>query len=88
MPRCLHILRTHCLFDGKYSKKTVVSIIRFPPPPNPKKAMKMARAIQFGAAPATVAAIEQMKREQLKAYRLPIISALNPQNKAPRSMPM
>jgi hypothetical protein len=82
-----YILRTHCLFDGKYSKNTVVSRIRFPPPPKPNNAMKTAREAQFGAAPATVAKIEQMKRDTLNANRRPMISALIPQNKAPMSMP-
>ena len=62
--------------------------MRFPPPPKPRRAMKTARAGQFGAAPATVENIEQMKRDTLKANRLPITSALNPQNNAPKSIPM
>lgn len=75
------------MFDGRYSKNTVVSRMRFPPPPNPSKAMKTPREAQFGAAPATVVNIEQMKRDTLKANLLPITSALNPQNKAPTNMP-
>jgi hypothetical protein len=52
----------------------VVSIIKFPPPPNPRKAMKTARAVQLGDAPAMIVKIEQINREMLKEYRLPIIS--------------
>jgi hypothetical protein len=40
--------------------------------------MKTTKEAQFGAAPATVVNIEQMKRETLKANHLPITSALNP----------
>lgn len=67
--------------------KTVVSIIRFPPPPKPKKAIKTAKATQFGDAPATIVKNEQMNRETLNANRLPIISPLMPQNSAPKSIP-
>ena len=82
-----YVLRTHCLFEGRYSKKTVVSRMRFPPPPKPKRAIKTAREGQFGAAPATVAKMEQMKRDTLNANRRPMISALMPQNKAPINIP-
>jgi len=68
--------------------KTVVSMIRLPPPPNPRRAMKTAREAQFGAAPATVANIEHMNSETLKANRRPMISALSPQKRAPKSIPM
>lgn len=68
--------------------KTVVSIIKFPPPPNPSKAMKTAREAQFGAAPAIVANIEHINSETLKANRRPMISALSPQKRAPKSIPM
>ena len=81
------VLRTHCLFDGKYSMNTVVSMIRFPPPPNPNKAINTARETQFGAAPATMEKMEQRKRDILKANRLPIMSPDVPQNKAPVNMP-
>ena len=49
--------------------------------------MKTPKDAQFGAAPAIVVKIEQMNSDTLKANRLPIISALNPQVKAPTSMP-
>jgi hypothetical protein len=39
------------------------------------KATKVARAIQLGAAPATMAKMEAEKRETLKAKRRPITSA-------------
>lgn len=65
----------------------MVSKIKFPPPPNPTQAMKNAKDVQFGAAPATIPEIEQTNREVLKAKRLPITSALNPQVSAPTSMP-
>lgn len=58
---------THCFVDGKYSKNTVVSRIKLPPPPNPTTAMKKPSDGQFGAAPAIMAAIEQMNREMLNA---------------------
>ena len=74
----LGVLSTHCLCDGRYSKNTVVSRIRFPPPPKPNSAMKTPKDAQFGAAPAIVVKIEQMNSDTLKANRLPIISALNP----------
>lgn len=86
-PSIRNILRTHCLLDGKYSKNTVVSRIRFPPPPKPSSAIKIDSEIQFGAAPATVENIEQMKRETLNAKRRPITSALKPQKTAPISIP-
>jgi hypothetical protein len=60
-------VRTHCLFDGKYSRNTVVSRIKLPPPPNPTIEMKKPSDGQFGAAPAIMAAIEQMNREMLNA---------------------
>lgn len=60
---------------------------RFPPPPNPSRAMKTERAIQFGDAPAIMVNIEQMKRDTLNANLRPIISALAPQNKAPNNIP-
>ena len=67
--------------------KTVVSIMRFPPPPYPRKAMKTARDTQLGAAPATMVKAEHRKSDTLKANRLPIISPLIPQNRAPINMP-
>ncbi len=36
--------------------------------------MKTARAVQLGDAPAMIVKIEQINREMLKEYRLPIIS--------------
>jgi hypothetical protein len=60
-------VNTHCLSPGRYSRKTVVSRMRFPPPPKPTQAMKKPREAQFGMAPARMAEIEQMKREMLKA---------------------
>ncbi len=67
--------------------KTVVSMIKLPPPPKPKKAMKTARDVQLGAAPAIIVNAEHRKSETLKANRLPMTSALIPQNRAPMSMP-
>jgi hypothetical protein len=68
--------------------KTVVSMMRFPPPPKPSRAMNTARETLFGAAPAMMQNAEQMKRETLKANLLPITSPLKPQNKAPNSIPI
>jgi hypothetical protein len=81
-------VRTHCLLDGKYSMNTVVSMIRLPPPPNPRKAINVASAGQLGEAPAIVQNTEQMNKLTLNAIFRPIMSALIPQNKAPNSMPM
>jgi hypothetical protein len=60
-------VRTHCLLEGRYSRKTVVSRIKFPPPPNPIMATKKASEFQVGAAPAQIPEIEQMKSEMLNA---------------------
>jgi hypothetical protein len=68
--------------------KTVVSIIRFPPPPKPSRAMNTAKETQFGAAPAIMQNAEQRKRDTLKANLLPITSPLNPRNKAPNNIPI
>lgn len=51
---------------------TVVSMIRFPPPPKPKSAMKTESDTQFGLAPATIQKTEQMNKLTLKANFLPI----------------
>ena len=67
---------------------TVVSIIKFPPPPNPNRAMKTAKDTQLGAAPAIIVKAEHRKSDTLNANRLPIISPLMPQNRAPKSMPV
>lgn len=83
----MHILKTHCLLLGRYSRKTVVSSIRFPPPPNPIRAIKNAREFHDGDAPDAIHAAAQMNSDVLKANRRPIISAVKPQNKAPISMP-
>lgn len=81
-------LTIHCLLEGRYSRKTVVSRIRLPPAPNAAIAMKKPSDSQLGDAPATMVKMEQMKRETLKAILRPIMSAKRPQNKAPMSMPM
>jgi hypothetical protein len=80
-------VRTHCLSDGRYSRNTAVSRIKLPPPPNPTMAMKNASDCQLGAAPAAIPDIEQMNNETLKAKRLPMMSALNPQKRALISIP-
>jgi len=80
-------VRTHCFEPGKYSRKTVVSRMRFPPPPKPTSAMKTPRLAQVGMAPEIMADSEHMKSEMLKAKRRPMMSALNPQKRAPVNMP-
>ena len=80
-------LTSHCFFDGKYSIKTVVSRIRFPPAPNAPAAMKNPSDSQLGEAPATMVKMAQMKREMLNAILRPTTSAKRPQNTAPTSMP-
>lgn len=80
-------VNTHCFSLGKYSKKTVVSMIKFPPAPKPTRAIKRPSAGQLGIAPATMVAEEQINSEILKAYRRPTISADKPQKMAPTSMP-
>jgi len=64
-----------------------VSRTRFPPAPKELSAMNSPRIGQFGAAPATMAKMEQIMREKLKAIFLPMISALIPQKSAPMSIP-
>lgn len=49
--------------------------------------MKNASDCQLGAAPAAIPDIEQMNNETLKAKRLPMMSALNPQKRALISIP-
>lgn len=78
---------THCLLPGRYSRNTVVSRIKLPPPPKPTMAMKNDSEGQFGIAPAMIAEVEQRKSEMLNAHFLPTMSALTPQNRAPTSMP-
>src|ERR1700761_8592356 len=65
----------HCLSPGRYSRKTVVSKIKLPPEPNAARAVNAPRAYQLGEAPATIAKIEQLNSEKLKANRRPITSA-------------
>ena len=64
-----------------------MSMMRLPPAPNADKEMKKPRTIQFGEDPAMMAKIEQIIKDVLKASRLPIMSAENPQNKAPANIP-
>lgn len=80
-------VKTHCLLDGRYSRKTVVSNTKFPPAPKAEAHTKNPRDALLGDAPATIAKVEQMKREVLNAVRRPMISAPNPQKIAPRSIP-
>lgn len=64
-----------------------MSSIRFPPPPNPTRAMKNPSAPQLGMPPATMAEAEQTNSEMLNACRRPTTSADRPQNTAPVSIP-
>ena len=61
--------------------------MRLPPAPNADKDVNKARTIQFGEAPATIAKIEQINKEVLKASLLPMMSAENPQKSAPANIP-
>jgi len=63
---------SHCLLCGTYLAK----------------ATKNAREFQLGAAPATMVKAEQTNRETLNANLRPMISAVEPQKRAPRSMPV
>lgn len=81
-------LRIHCLFEGKYSRKTVVSKIRLPPAPKAAAAMRNPRDSQLGAAPAAIVNMEHRKREMLNAILRPMMSAKRPQKTAPISIPI
>lgn len=76
------------MLDGRYSKNTVVSKIRFPPPPNADRATNSPSTGQLGAAPAAIAKMEHMRSEVLKAVRRPMMSAVRPQKSAPIRRPM
>lgn len=78
---------THCLSPGRYSRNTVVSKTKFPPPPNPTSAIKNPSEPQLGIPPAAMAAREQTNSDTLKACRRPTTSAEIPQNTAPVSIP-
>lgn len=78
---------SHCLLEGKYSKKTVVSKTKLPPAPNAEVAMKNPSDSQFGDAPATIVKIAHIKSDTLKEVLRPMISALKPQNSAPTNIP-
>jgi hypothetical protein len=71
-----------------YSKRMVVSRMRFPPAPKAAKATKKAREFQLGAAPAMMVKAEQTNRETLKANFRPMMSAVEPQKSAPTRMPV
>lgn len=60
-----------------------MSSTKLPPEPKADREMNSPRTIQFGDAPASIAKIELIINEKLKANRLPIRSADSPQNKAP-----
>lgn len=81
------IVNTHCLLPGRYSRNTVVSKTKFPPPPNPISDTKNPSEAQLGIPPAMMAESEQIRRDRLNAYRRPTISAPKPQNSAPINMP-
>jgi hypothetical protein len=81
-------VNNHCSLLGRYSRKTVVSSTRFPPAPNALRHVNNPRTIQFGAAPATIVKTLEMNSDTLKANRRPMISAENPQNRAPTSIPV
>lgn len=60
---------------------------RFPPTPNPTKALITAHATKFGAAPAAIPKTAAMKSVVLNANRRPIKSAPRPQKPAPQTRP-
>ena len=63
-------------------------MMRFPPAPNADRDTNKPRTGQFGEAPAAIAKIEQMNKEVLKASLLPMMSAVNPQKRAPANIPL
>lgn len=77
----------HCFLLGRYSKKTAVSSTRFPPAPKALRQTKRPSTIQLGEAPATMAKMEHIISEQLKAHLRPMMSADRPQKSAPTNIP-
>jgi hypothetical protein len=80
-------VNSHCSLLGRYSRNTVVSSTKFPPAPKALKQTNNPSVIQDGEAPATIVKTDETNSEKLKAKRRPIISAENPQNMAPTSIP-